>query len=75
MTQAEDVGRLAVAWRATPGKVFDFSESQDRIEVKAAGAGAREHYFSFAHARDERKCGQTRIFRASSPVLTSHLGR
>jgi hypothetical protein len=47
MVRAEDVGRLASAWHATPGEAFDFGEGRDRIEVKAASGGGRQHYFSF----------------------------
>jgi hypothetical protein len=46
IARARDPGRLAAAWHATPGEAFDFSEGGDRIEVKAAGASTREHYFA-----------------------------
>lgn len=46
MARARDVGRLAAAWHAAPSEAFDFSEGSDRIEVKAASGGTREHYFS-----------------------------
>jgi hypothetical protein len=46
MALSQDPGRLAAAWHAAPGEAFDFSEGSDRLEVKAAGGGAREHYFS-----------------------------
>jgi len=54
MARAEDVGRLATAWRAVSGEAFDFSEGSDRIEVKATSGGTREHYFSLAQVYPPR---------------------
>jgi hypothetical protein len=46
MTRARDPMRLAAAWHAVPGEAFDFSEGAERIEVKTASSGLRQHYFS-----------------------------
>jgi len=46
MARGVDVPRLAAAWHAAPVEAFDFSEGSNRIEVKAASGGNREHYFS-----------------------------
>jgi hypothetical protein len=54
MARAEDAGRLAAAWHTISGEAFDFSEGSDRIEVKAASGGRREHYFSFAQVYPPR---------------------
>lgn len=46
IARAEDPGRLAAAWHRIPGEAFDFSEGGDRVEVKAASGGTRQHYFA-----------------------------
>jgi len=62
MAEAGGPGRLAAAWHRVPGEAFDFSEGPERIEVKAATGGARQHHFSLMQVHPPRG---VRVFVAS----------
>jgi hypothetical protein len=53
MYAANDTPRIVSSWRSAPEEPFDFSDRQERIEVKASTSALPVHHFSVRQLRSE----------------------
>jgi len=51
IAQASNPAMLVAAWHSTPDAIYDFCESDQRIEVKSAGTRVRQHHFRLEQLR------------------------
>lgn len=47
VAQGRNPEKLLRAWHKTPEERFDFGSAEERLEVKSASGGRRQHHFSF----------------------------
>jgi hypothetical protein len=62
IARSSDPACLLTAWHAIPEEKFDFAYGIDRLEVKAALGGLRQHHFALEQLRP---IGQVRVLIAS----------